>query len=328
MRRREFLKAVPALGLLPSARGAAAATIETGSGSSFDPWVELHTENLRRNVSRISTHVGGRPILAVIKNNGYGMGVANVAAMLEPLDAVQGYAVVKLQEAMTLRDAGIRKPVLLMGPFDEKNLEDAVARGITPMIYTPIGKTLDTIARKRQRVVPMHICVDTGIGRVGVPHREAEALIRDLAARDSTVLQGVMMTFAEDAAFDEEQKRRFKKLTKELSASGLHLGQLHADSSFGLFLHPDFFLDMVRPGMAIYGVYSEQPFRTMDVLDLTPALALKSARGLREAARQGRQRRVQPCLQTGKAHVGRNHPGRPHGWSSQDGARRGQSANR
>src|ERR1041384_3684790 len=89
--------------------------------SSFDPWVEIHRENLRHNVAEISRRVSARPILAVIKNNGYGMGVANVASLLEPQSEIFGFAVVKLHEAFSLRDAGIRKPILLLGPFDEQN---------------------------------------------------------------------------------------------------------------------------------------------------------------------------------------------------------------
>jgi alanine racemase len=244
--------------------------------SSFDPWVEIESGNLRRNVDAIRRRVENRPILAVIKNNGYGMGVANAARLLEPEAAVRGFAVVKLQEAANLRDAGIRKPILLMGPFDETNLEEAVFREITPMVYTPLGDALERIAAKRQRPIGIHVCVDTGIGRVGVPHRNAADLIRDLASRSSVRLEGVMMTFSEDPELDGEQKRRFNALTDSLAASGVALGMRHAASSFALFLHADSFLDMVRPGMAIYGVYSEQEFRGSTALDLRPALALKA----------------------------------------------------
>src|SRR2546429_4351513 len=82
--------------------------------SSFDPWVEIHAENLRHNVTEISRRVSVRPILAVIKNNGYGLGVVNVAQLLEPQPEIFGFAVVKLHEAFSLRDAGIRKPILLL----------------------------------------------------------------------------------------------------------------------------------------------------------------------------------------------------------------------
>src|SRR6185295_4794602 len=115
--RRRFLKAVsaaPALGLPqpPPARPHVASVRD----SSFDPWVEIDAAKLRHNVGDIHRRAA-RPILAVIKNNGYGAGVANVARLLDPLPSIAAFAVVKLHEAMTLRDAGIAKPILLMGPF-------------------------------------------------------------------------------------------------------------------------------------------------------------------------------------------------------------------
>jgi len=244
--------------------------------SSFDPWVEIHRENLRHNVAEISRRVSARPILAVIKNNGYGMGVVNIAQLLEPQPEIFGFAVVKLHEAFSLRDAGIRKPILLLGPFDEQNLADAVAREILPMVYTALGPALDKIAAKGQKPVSLHICVDTGIGRVGVPYHQAAPLVRDLAGRNSVHIEGTMMTFTEDPDFDNEQLRRFNETCLALEKEGIGLGKKHAASSFPLFQHPDAFFDMVRPGMAIYGIYSEDEFRHMGIIDLRPAISLKA----------------------------------------------------
>ena len=279
--RRSFLEAGLTLPVLLGASpsfASAAQSYESGTSkdSSFDPWVEIHRENLRHNVQEISRRAASRPILAVIKNNGYGMGVTNVSKLLEPQPEIFGFAVVKLHEAMSLRDAGIRKPILLLGPFDEHNLEDAVARGIMPMIYTPLGLTLDKIAAKTQKPVPFHICIDTGIGRVGVPYRDTVPLICDLAARKSVQIQGTMMTFTEDPDFDREQLRRFHEICASLEKEGIALGKKHAASSFSLFQHPEAFLDMVRPGMAIYGIYSENEFRRTSIMDLRPAISLKA----------------------------------------------------
>jgi alanine racemase len=246
------------------------------STASPDPWIEIHAANLAHNVREIARRAGSRPILAVIKNNAYGMGLREAARLLEPLAPVHGFAVVKLQEAVTLRDAGVRKPVLLMGPVDESSLDEIVSRNIMPMIYTPIGSALDRISAKRQRTIPLHVCVDTGLGRVGVPHARAATLIRDLAVRKSARLDGVMMTFAEDPALDQEQIRRFEALCSGLEQEKIPLGRKHAASSFGLFQHPAAFFDMVRPGMAIYGVYSEQAFRGSEAMDLRPAMALRA----------------------------------------------------
>jgi alanine racemase len=278
--RRSFLEAglaVPAV-LHSAPELATARSLAPGSSqdSFFDPWVEIHRENLRHNVAEISRRVSTRPILAVIKNNGYGMGAVNIAQLLEPQPEIFGFAVVKLHEAFSLRDAGIRKPILLLGPFDEQNLADAVSREILPMVYTALGPAFDKIAAKRQKPVSLHICVDTGIGRVGVPYQQAAGLVRDLASRSSVHIEGTMMTFTEDPDFDKEQLRRFNETCTALEKEGIGLGRKHAASSFPLFQHPDAFFDMVRPGMAIYGIYSENEFRHMGIMDLRPAISLKA----------------------------------------------------
>lgn len=243
---------------------------------SFDPWVEVNAAHLGHNVAEVHRHVGSRPVLAVIKNNGYGLGVLNAARILELRAEVSGLAVVKLQEAVVLRDAGIRKPLLLLGPVEEKDLGEALARDIMPMIYTPTGDALDRVAARRNRPARITLCVDTGIGRVGVPHREAPALIRDLARRRSVRIDGIMMTFAEDPAFDREQLERFRVLCEQLGGEGISLGRRHAASSYALFGPREAFLDMVRPGMALFGVYSEPQFRASGLLDLRPAVAFRT----------------------------------------------------
>ena len=278
--RRAFLEAglaLPAvLNSAPHQVVAQSTAATAGQDSSFDPWVEIHRENVHHNVAEISRRVSGRPILAVIKNNGYGAGDANIAQLLEPHSEIFGFAVVKLHEAFSLRDAGIRKPILLLGPFDEQNLADAVARDILPMVYTPLGPAFDKIAAKTQKPVSLHICIDTGIGRVGVPFHQAAPLVRDLTSRKSVRIQGTLMTFTEDLDFDKEQLRRFNETCSTLEKEGIALGKKHAASSFSLFQHPDAFLDMVRPGMAIYGIFSENEFRRTNILDLRPAISVKA----------------------------------------------------
>ena len=108
--RRSFLKlwaAAPALALSPSPRTQAV------DRSSFDPWIEVRPDHLRHNLGQIHRRAGGRPILAVIKNNGYGLGVVAAARAIEAEPAIAGFAVVKLHEAATLRDAGLRCSVVV-----------------------------------------------------------------------------------------------------------------------------------------------------------------------------------------------------------------------
>jgi alanine racemase len=270
MKRRAFLKAgaaLPALGLH--------AQSPPTRHSSLDPWVEVHVGHLRANAAAVHK-LTGVPILAVIKNNGYGAGVSNVARALQGVDGVHGFAVVKLQEALALRDDGIRKPILLMGPVAETDLPELTRRSITLMVYTPIGSALERAAAQSGEATTVHVCVDTGLGRVGVPYRQAFDLIRDLAGARGVRIGGLMMTFTEDDAFDREQLRRFRALSSQLDEARIPSGVKHAASTYPLFQHPDAFLDLVRPGMALYGIYPEPAFRNSRALDLVPAIALRT----------------------------------------------------
>jgi alanine racemase len=111
---------------------------------------------------------------------------------------------------------------------------------------------------------------------VGVPHDRAFELIGKLARARGVTIAGLMMTFTEDAAFDREQLARFNSLVAKLDQAGIASGLKHAASSYTLFQHTDAFLGMVRPGMALYGIYPESGFRKAGVVDLVPALALKA----------------------------------------------------
>jgi alanine racemase len=276
VKRRAFL-CTPIAALVPGVAAGQQASRANASPavSAFDPWIEVHAAHLAHNAADVARQTR-RPVLAVIKNNGYGLGVVNVAKSLADHPGIAGFAVVKLQEALSLRDEGITTPILLMAPFDAADLRLAAARNIMPMVYTPIGDLLQRVSDQLGRPIPIHVCVDTGIGRVGVPHDAAAPLIRDLAGRKGIRIDGTMMTFTEDLEFDREQRRRFTALSAELAAAGVPLGRLHAASTYTLFQHgDDTHFDMVRPGMALLGIYPEATFKAANRLDLRGALAFR-----------------------------------------------------
>jgi alanine racemase len=145
-----------------------------------------------------------------------------------------------------------------------------------PMVYTSIGDALERVASRAGRPMRLHVCVDTGLGREGVPYREAPALVRDFARRKGLQIDGLMMTFSEDRAFDREQLSRFDALATSLRQSGIASGARHAASSYTFFQHDDVWLDMVRPGMALFGVYPDPAFRATNRMTLRPAAALRA----------------------------------------------------
>lgn len=272
--RRRFLAAAGAAAAA-TAIPARALVQPAGDVAPFDPWIEIHAAHLRHNAGEVA-RLTGRPILAVIKNNAYGLGLEPVARVLADHPAIAGFAVIKHDEALRLREAGLGTPVVAMGPVPSEAYEGLVARDIQPMVFTPVGPALARAAARVGRPARIQLCVDAGLGREGVPYREATALARDLTARPGVVLAGCMTVFTEDEAFDREVLARFTAVVAALRAAGLDPGRRHAASSYTLFqLGPEAHLDMVRTGLVLYGVYPAAAFRATGRLDLRPAVALR-----------------------------------------------------
>ncbi len=225
-------------------------------GASFDPWLEIDRAAFEHNVAEVARLAGGRPILAVVKNNAYGLGLTTVGPLLDSASPIAGLAVVKPEQALLLRDAGVRKPILLMGLFDETDGAELVARGIELAPFTEdAGDRLSRLAGKLRRRIPVHLYLDTGMSRLGMPYHRALPWIESLVSREELRIEGTFTSFTEEDDFDPEQLDRFLTVTREARQRGLKLGRLHAASSHGLFFRPDAHLDMVRPGLALYGAH-------------------------------------------------------------------------
>jgi alanine racemase len=241
----------------------------------YDPILDVDAAAIRHNVTEIIRVCSGRPIMAVVKNNGYGLGVTNVGRILDDLDGVVGMAVVKPDQAIALRDAGVRKPVLLMGLFSEEAGAELVARNIHLAPYTDgIHLVLARYAASLNREIPVHLYLDTGMNRVGVPFRKAIPWIESVATEGRVRIDGTFMCFAEDDDFDPEQLRRFLNVASTARSKGVDVGQLHAASSHGLFYRQEALLDMVRPGLVLYGAYPAGAIG-MDRADLRAAFRLR-----------------------------------------------------
>lgn len=242
----------------------------------FDPWVEVDAQALAFNVGQIRRLSGGRPILAVVKNNAYGLDLAVAAGLLEPRPEIEGFAVVRTDEAFRLRDAGVRKPILLMARAAEGDATELVARNIMLAVYADDDpRRLAPIARGRGPI-PVHAYVDTGMSRMGIPYHRAMPFLREIAASGAFRIDGTFMTFTEEPDFDPEQLRRFQELIVEARGTGLPVGRLHAASSNGVFHLPEARFDLVRPGIALYGAYPSRPEEERAKAELRPAFRLRA----------------------------------------------------
>jgi alanine racemase len=285
IKRRAFIKTTGAAALawpLAAARSAAAPRAADGAArndaayGSCDPWIEVDRGALRFNAGRLSRKVGGRPILAVLKCNAYGHGLVETARCLETAP-VHGFVVGKLSEALALRNAGIRLPVLNLGPFAAADAETIVQEGISQSVYTDAVLWLQEAARKRARRAGVHVEIDTGLGRVGVPHEAALAYLHKVAGLSAVRIEGVFQSFSEEPAIDKIQLQRFLAVTEAARKEGLSIGLRHASASTAVFSYgEEFHLDAIRPGIALYGHYPTDEERRLKRLELRPALALKT----------------------------------------------------
>jgi len=233
----------------------------------FDPWLEIDPQAIAHNVAAVSRLAGGRPILAVVKNNAYGLGLEVVGPILDRLAPIYGLAVVRAVEAERLRSAGVRKPVLLMGRCTDEESE-ALARLDVRLAATgeEDASRLARISGRAGRRVGTHLYVDTGMSRMGFPWQRARAWAQRIAAEPSIRIEGMFTELTEDREFDREQVSRLNDLARRLAARSVTAGPIHAASSAAVMGQPEAFLDMVRPGIALYGGYPNDGSRSSATL--------------------------------------------------------------
>ncbi len=241
----------------------------------FDPWLELDADAIRHNVVETTRLAEGRPIVGVVKNNGYGLGTIHVARILDGMPEIAALAVVKADEAFELVDAAVRTPVLLMALAPPKVEEELAGRGVRLVPFNEDApERLERIASRLGRTVPVHVEVDTGMSRTGIPEHRAMPMFERLAGSGAVEVEGTFTTLTADD-FEPEQLRRFRSIAEQARARGITLGRLHAVSSHGLFFRREALLEAVRVGLTLYGGYPKGTWPAADV-DLEPAFRLRA----------------------------------------------------
>jgi len=237
-------------------------------------WVQVDLDAIRHNVRKLKPE--GAELMAIVKANAYGHGDVQVArAALEAGATWLGVALV--EEGLRLRDAGIDAPVLVLSELPSGSERRALDAGLTPSLYTDDGLTR-LAAAAAGRDVGVHVKVDTGMHRAGVYPPGATVAYLERVARSRIGLEGLWTHFASSAEDEETTRRqldRFLSVIEDARASGFTPPLLHAANSGATILHPRSHLDLVRPGIAIYGVEPE-PGVGSD-LGLLPALSWRSA---------------------------------------------------
>ncbi len=251
-------------------------------------WAEIDLDAIAHNVRELRRITAPRArLMAVVKADGYGHGAVEVArtALSAGADLL---AVARIDEGLALRQAGIGGPILVFGPTPPAFAEHLVAYDLIQSVtgLAP-AQALDTVARRCDRTIPIHLKVDSGMGRLGLlpDARRSDATSSSVAEVSAITrlpglrLEGVYTHFAAadeaDKGYAHRQFTAFTDFLEDLEEAGIAVGMRHAANSAAIIDLPETHLDAVRPGIALYGLY---PSREVDHhrIALRPALALKS----------------------------------------------------
>jgi alanine racemase len=242
-------------------------------------WIEVDLAAVRANVATVRERLApGAAYLAVVKANAYGHGdVAVARAALEAGAAWLGVALV--DEAARLREAGIDAPVLLLHEPPPDRADDVLRLAATPCVYTEPGiAALGEAAERSGRSLAVHLKLDTGLGRLGVRLDRLEEVARALAKEPRLEVEGVLshLAFADEPGhpFIDAQLARFADACDRLAALGITPALRHIGNSAAALTRPDAHLDLVRVGIATYGIPPGPALA--GTAPLRPALALKA----------------------------------------------------
>jgi len=226
---------------------------------------EISLSDIRHNYASIRRHYGENvKILSVLKADAYGHGVSGVAKTCDEL--TDYFAVATVEEAERIREAGGKKPILLFGPAPEGRIADAARLGITFSISSlAYARTLCGILQTEGLTAACHLKIDTGMNRVGIRWRDgleeaAMTAIEEIYGMKQLQVTGIYTHLpvsdtydADDDAFTAEQIRLFRAACDAITARGYDVGLRHCSSTGGSLAHPDYYFDMVRLGMTVYG---------------------------------------------------------------------------
>lgn len=242
-------------------------------------FAEISLEALRNNLNQVTTRVGDRAILGVVKANAYGHGALPVAQLLVAC-GVRMLGVAYLHEAIELREGGITLPIVLLAGCLPEEVPELVQHRLTPVVFDGILlETLGKHAVQQKTEILIHIKVDSGMGRIGLRGREALPFIERALQTHGVRVEGVMSHFAEadieDRSFAAEQIRIMKEVRDGLLKRGIRDPFYHLANSAAVMELPEGHFDMVRPGLMLYG-YSpfEKQGKGVTPVSLQPVLRL------------------------------------------------------
>lgn len=244
-------------------------------------WVEINLDHIKHNIMEVRKLIKKETLVcAVVKADAYGHGAKVVTKTLLE-NGVDRLAVGTLSEAIELRKAGYEVPLMILGYTPEAQGEEVLNYNIISAVYSyEQAYNFSKIATKQGKSMTLHIKVDTGMSRLGfqVGRKDIEE-IKKIFHLPNIKVEGIFTHFAtadeEDKSFTKEQFNQFNNLVKALERDGYKIPIKHVSNSAAIIDLPEMNLDMVRPGIILYGLYPSQQVKRKS-LDLKPVMQLKA----------------------------------------------------
>lgn len=248
-------------------------------------WAEVNLDAIANNIHEIRRITNPQSkIMATVKADAYGHGFLEVVKTLIE-NGVDCLAVAALQEAKQLRSRGITAPILILGGLMEDACEDLADFDVIPAVFSyDFAKTLSYVGEKKDKIIKIHIKIDTGMTRVGFVADDGDNTaiideIEKISKLPYIKIDGIFSHFAcadeENTEFTHKQFTRFMNVCNGLTARGVDIGTRHICNSAGIMMYPEMHLDMVRAGIILYGLYpSDEVDKTR--INLIPAMTLKA----------------------------------------------------
>jgi alanine racemase len=202
----------------------------------------------------------GCDLLAVVKANAYGHGAVEVTRTLIQ-QGVSRVAVVSVDEGLALRQAGVNAPIIVLGPLFPELIPAMIAQQLTPVVSDAgVLPALADAAQDANLSYPVHVKVETGMGRLGLPPGEVPSLIESPYFKGPLQLEGLMTHLADtdgpSTEFTEQQLRIFRQVLRQLDQAGLTVPLIHAANSAAIVRYPHAHFSLVRPGIMLYGYHT------------------------------------------------------------------------
>lgn len=250
--------------------------VQVTSRIQHSAWIELRSNALLKNLQTLQRHSGQSDVLAVIKANAYGHGLREIAGALA--GKVTYFGVATLREALELKEHHPQTPVFLFGHLFSHEIPAALLGGITLSVSSlEKAREISDLSESLGRKTPVHVKIDTGMGRMGISTREAVASIGEMTKLKGIMLDGIYMHFAaaeKSDAFREKQIQKFGILLHLLEEENIVFRYRHATNSAATLTLKNPFLNMIRPGLTLYGMYPDSGLK--DTAHFEPVLSLKS----------------------------------------------------